>query len=75
MSSQREGMVYWSRTPAIHVAEENYQDQIQELRGMILKMASSIDTDKKVASSEVQEDVVDQKDLHNISNKSLISLH
>ena len=41
---------------------------------MILKLASSIDTDKKVASSEVQEDVVDQEDL-DISNHSLISLH
>ena len=75
VSSQQEGMVHWSRSPTIHVTEDNYQDQIQELRGMILKMASSIDTDKKVASSEDQEVVVHQEDLDNISNKSLISLH
>ena len=75
MSSQREGMVHWSRTPAINVAEDTYQDQIQELRGLILKMASSIDTDKKVESSEVPEDVVNPEDLDNISNHSLISLH
>ena len=28
MSSQSEGMVRWSRTPAIHVAEDSYQDRI-----------------------------------------------
>ena len=68
-------MVRWPRTPTIHVAEDNYQDQIQELRGMILKLASSVDVDKKVTSDEDQEDVVDQEDLDDISNKSLIYLH
>ena len=74
MSSQREGMVHWSRTPAIHVAEDSYQDQIQELRSMILKMASAINTNKKDESNEVPEDVVNPEDL-DISNHSLISLY
>ena len=38
MSSQREGLVHWTREPAIHVTDNSYQDQIQELRGLVLKI-------------------------------------
>ena len=57
------------------MAEDNYQDQIQELRGMILRIASSVDTDKKTTTNENQEDDDNQEDVEDNSNKSLISLH
>ena len=57
------------------MAEDNYQDQIQELRGMILKIASTVDIEKKTTKDEDQEDDDNQEDVNDISNKSLISLH
>ena len=75
MSSQSEGMVRWSRTPAIHVSEDSYQDQIQELRGMILKMATVIEANKKEDKNEVSKDVASPSKLDSASNHSLISLH
>ena len=68
-------MVRWSRTPAIHVTEDSYQDQIQELRGMILKMASVMEANKKEEENEVTEDVPSPGNLDSTSNHSLITLH
>ena len=59
--------MHWSREPAIHVAEDSYQDQIQELRGMVLKIASTIEEVNKNNEKKQEDD--------EISNKSLISLH
>ena len=68
-------MVRWSRTPAIHVAEESYQDQIQELRNMILRMAAAKEAENKEEENEVTEDVASPVVLDSTSNHSLISLH
>ena len=67
MASQREGLVHWTREPAIHVADNSYQDRIEELRGLVLKMASSLEERNKDEEHKRGED--------EISNKSLISLH
>ena len=75
MSSQSEGMVRWSRTPAIHVVEDSYQDQIQELRSMILRMAEAKETENREAENEADEDVASPVISDSTSNHSLISLH
>ena len=68
-------MMRWSRTPAIHVTENSYQEQIQELRSMTLKMAAAMEANKKEEDNEVTEDVASPSNLDSTSNHSLISLY
>ena len=65
-------MVRWSRTPAIHVAEDNYHDQIQELRSMILRMATEKEAENKEEENEVAEDVASPIVSDNTSNHSCL---
>ena len=75
MSSQNEGMIRWSRTPTMHVAEDSYQDQIQELRSMILRMTEAKETENREEENEADEDVASPVISDSTSNHSLISLH
>ena len=71
LASQTEGSMHWSRSPELRVADmdNSYQDQIQELRGLVLRMASSFEESKK--NEKERKNTEDDE----ISNKSLITLH
>ena len=70
-----EGMVRWSRTPTLHVAEDSYHDQIQELRSMILRINEAKETENREEANEAEEDVASPVISDSASNNSLISLH
>ena len=59
----------------MHVAEDSYQDQIQELRSMILRMAEAKEAENREEGNETEEDVASPVISDNTSNHSLISLH